>query len=74
MIPDCLKYSITVGIGLFISFIGLQYGGLVVDTPGVLVSLGDLQSLPVILTVIGVLITMSLYTKIFMAQSYWACL
>ena len=34
-----------------------------VDTPGVLVGLGDLQSPPVILTVTGVLITMSLYTK-----------
>ena len=62
-IPECIKYGIAVGIGLFISFIGLQYGGLVVDTPGVLVGLGDLQSTPVLLTVIGVLITMSLYVK-----------
>ena len=27
-IPECLKYGIAVGIGLFISFIGLQYGAL----------------------------------------------
>jgi AGZA family xanthine/uracil permease-like MFS transporter len=35
----------------------------VVDTPGVLVGLGDLKSPPVMLTVIGTLITMGLYTK-----------
>jgi len=62
-IPECLKYGIAVGIGLFISFIGFQYGGLVVDTPGVLVGLGNLKSPPVMLTVIGTLITMGLYTK-----------
>ena len=34
-----------------------------VDTPGVLVGLGDLTSPPVLLAVTGVLVTMSLYTK-----------
>lgn len=62
-IPECIKHGIAVGIGLFISFIGLQYGGLVIDTPEVLVGLGDLKNPPVILTVIGVLITMGLYAK-----------
>lgn len=62
-IPDCLKYSIAVGIGLLISLIGLQYGGLVVDSPGVLVGLGDLRSPPVIVTVIGTLATLILLAK-----------
>ena len=34
-----------------------------VDTPGVLVGLGELTSPPVLLAVTGVLVTMSLYTK-----------
>lgn len=62
-IPDCLKHSIAVGIGLLISLIGLQYGGLVVDNPGVLVGLGDLKSAPVIVTVIGLLATVILLAK-----------
>jgi len=62
-IPNCIKHSIAVGIGLLISLIGLQYGGLVVDAPGVLVGLGDLKSPPVIVTIIGVLSTVILLVK-----------
>jgi len=62
-IPNCIKHSIAVGIGLLISLIGLQYGGLVVDAPGVLVGLGDLKSPPVIVTIIGVLSTVVLLVK-----------
>ncbi|MFQ5721065.1 MAG: NCS2 family permease, partial [Candidatus Aminicenantales bacterium] len=35
-------------------FIGLEYGGLVVDTPGVLVGIGDLTSKPVLLVLFGI--------------------
>lgn len=56
-VPDSLKYSIAVGIGLLIALIGLEYGGLVVDTPNVLVGLGDLTSKPVILVLFGVALT-----------------
>ena len=56
-VPDSLKYAIAVGIGLLIALIGLEYGGLVVDTPGVLVGLGDLTSRPVVLVMFGVIFT-----------------
>jgi AGZA family xanthine/uracil permease-like MFS transporter len=56
-VPDSLKHAIAVGIGLLIALIGLEYGGLVVDTPGVLVGLGDLTSRPVVLVLFGVTLT-----------------
>jgi len=55
-VPDSLKNAIAVGIGLLIAFIGLEYGGLVVDTPGVLVGIGDLTSKPVLLVLFGVIL------------------
>lgn len=63
-IPQNLKYGVTVGIGLFITFIGFQNAGIVVDSP-TLVTLGDLTSPPVILSIIGVLgIAFLLYKKV----------
>ena len=56
-VPDSLKHAIAVGIGLFIALLGLQYGGLVVDEPSVLLSLGNLTSRPVVLVVCGVALT-----------------
>jgi AGZA family xanthine/uracil permease-like MFS transporter len=63
-VPDSLKHSIAVGIGILIAFIGLQYGGVVVGAPpplpgttDILVFLGDLTSKPVLLTVFGVVLT-----------------
>jgi len=59
-VPDSLKHAIAVGIGLFIALLGLEYGGLVVDAPGVLVGLGDLTSKPVALVLFGVILTSAL--------------
>ena len=56
-VPDSLKHAIAVGIGLLISLIGLEYGGLVVDTPDVLVGIGDLTSKPVVLVLFGLILT-----------------
>ena len=56
-VPDALKYGIAVGIGLLIALVGLEYGGIVVDSPGVLVSLGDLTSPPVLLALFGLALT-----------------
>jgi AGZA family xanthine/uracil permease-like MFS transporter len=55
-VPDSLKHAIAVGIGLFIALIGLEYGGLVVDAPGVLLGLGDLTSKPVVLVLFGMVL------------------
>lgn len=54
-IPDSLKHAIAVGIGLLIALIGLEWGGIVVDSPGTLVMLGNLHSPPALLTLFGLL-------------------
>ncbi len=56
-IPASLKYAISVGIGLFITFIGLENSGLIVDNPATLVTLGNLHDHAVIITLIGLVIT-----------------
>ncbi|MEN6560222.1 MAG: NCS2 family permease [Acidobacteriota bacterium] len=56
-VPDGLKYGISVGIGLLIALVGLEYGGIVVGRPGVLVGLGDLGSPPVLLVLAGLALT-----------------
>ena len=56
-IPASLKLAISVGIGLFITFIGLQNSGLVVDNPATLVTLGSLHDHHAIVTMIGLVIT-----------------
>jgi AGZA family xanthine/uracil permease-like MFS transporter len=48
-VPDSLKHAISVGIGLLLALIGLEWSGIVVDAPGTLVKLGRLTSPPVLL-------------------------
>lgn len=50
-VPESLKHAITVGIGLLIALIGLEWSGIVVDSPGTLVTIGRLTSPPVLLAV-----------------------
>ena len=52
-IPDSLKHAIAVGIGLLIATVGLQWAGVIVDSPGTLVTLGDLRTAPVMVALIG---------------------
>ena len=73
-VPDSLKHAIAVGIGLLIALIGLEYGGLVVDTPNVLVGLGDLTSKPVILVLFGVIFTSVLMTLRIRGAILWGIL
>ena len=62
-IPYNLKKSTSVGIGLFIAFIGLQNAGVIVGTDSTLVGLGDVKSVPVALALIGTLITVWLVVR-----------
>jgi|RhiMethySRZTD1v2_1073278.scaffolds.fasta_scaffold03059_7 AGZA family xanthine/uracil permease-like MFS transporter len=50
IVPDSIKHAITVGIGLLIALIGLEWGGIVVAAPGTLVTLGSLVTPPAIVT------------------------
>src|SRR5262245_45717078 len=52
-IPTSLKHAIAAGIGLLIAGIGLQWAGLIVASPGALVTLGDLHSRPVLLALLA---------------------
>ncbi len=55
-IPESMKHAITVGIGLFIAFIGLVTSGVVVKG-GAILALGSFSSFSVILTMVGIIIT-----------------
>ncbi|MFF2878170.1 NCS2 family permease [Gottfriedia sp. NPDC057991] len=60
-IPNTLKHAISVGIGLFIAFIGLRLSGIIVANKDNLVGLGDLHSTGVVLTIVGIAITVILF-------------
>ena len=62
-IPDSIKESITIGIGLFITFLGLQKSGIVVADSSTLISLGNLKSPNVILFIIVMLLTIILFIR-----------
>ncbi len=56
-IPTNIRYSISVGIGLFIAFIGLANAGIISKHPATMVTLGDMSQPSVILAIIGLCIT-----------------
>lgn len=62
-IPQSLKDAIPVGIGLFITLIGMQNAGIIVGNPNTLVSLGDLSNHNVWIAVIGLIVTGILFVK-----------
>jgi len=62
-IPLNLKHAVSVGIGLFIAFIGLSGAGIVGSGEGVIVALGDLSSGGPLVAIIGILITGFLLAK-----------
>lgn len=62
-IPTTLRHAIGCGIGLFIAFVGLQKGGVIVDDGATLVNLGNITSGAGLLTIIGLFLTGFLYAK-----------
>lgn len=73
-IPANLKYGITVGIGLFIAFIGFQSSGIIVSDEATFVSLGNFKSITVILSIVGVLITTLFIHKKIKGALLWGIL
>ena len=63
IIPNTLKNAISVGIGLFITFIGLKSANIVINDDATLVRLGDITSGPALLGMIGIIITSILLVK-----------
>lgn len=62
-VPQTLKTAISIGIGLFIAFIGLQDAGIIVGNQATLVTLGNLKSIPVLLAIFGIIFMGVLYYK-----------
>lgn len=62
-IPQGLKLAIAGGIGLLIAMVGLQYAGIIVDDPSVLVKLGSPKTPWALLSIIGVIIIAVLMTR-----------
>lgn len=56
-IPSDMKYAISSGIGLFIAFLGLHQGGLIVANKSTVVGLGNFGSPLTWLTIIGLVVT-----------------
>ena len=59
-IPVNLKSAVSVGIGLFIAFIGLQGAGIIVKNEATAVSLGSLTSPSAIVCIFGLLLCVAL--------------
>lgn len=62
-IPADLKYAISGGIGLFIAFLGLSEGGIIVSDDSTLVALGSLSVGTTWLTIFGLVITAVLMVR-----------
>ena len=62
-IPEHLRNAIGAGIGLFIAFIGLHSGGIIVADGATLVKLADITSGQALLALVGIVITAILYAK-----------
>lgn len=62
-IPVELKHAVGAGIGLFITFIGLQESGIIVNNDATLVGLGDLSKGPTMLAIFGIIVTVILMTR-----------
>lgn len=59
-IPASLRHSIGIGIGLFIAFIGLKGGGIIADSESTLITIGDLTSPAVLLSLISIAVAVVL--------------
>ena len=61
-IPLNLRYAMSVGIGMFIAFIGLKNSGIIVDNPATLVALGSFTNVSLV-AVIGIILSGVLLAK-----------
>lgn len=59
-IPQNMKYAVSVGIGLFICFIGLKNSGLIVSSPATFVTRGSVHDIAVVLFLAGMILTVTL--------------
>ena len=63
VLPDGLKNAIGPAIGIFIAFVGMQWGGIVIPNPATMVSLGDITRGAPLLTLGGVFLIAALVAR-----------
>lgn len=73
-IPQTLKKAVSVGIGLFITFIGMQNAGIIVNDDATLVALGSIKGITSILTLFGIIFTVVLLVKKVRGAILWGIL
>ena len=62
-IPHNMKLSMGIGVGLFIGFIGLKNGGLIIDNASTYLSLGDIRKPETLLAAVGFILIAILSIK-----------
>lgn len=62
-IPKQLKLAIGAGIGFFIAFVGLKNAGIIIANESTFVGLGDFSEPTVLLSLVGILLTLALLCK-----------
>lgn len=73
-IPKNIKYGITVGIGLYIAFIGMKGSGIIVPSDVTLVTLGNIGTPQVLLSLIGFLTVIIMHHYKVLGGVLWAIL
>jgi AGZA family xanthine/uracil permease-like MFS transporter len=73
-VPDSLKRAIAVGIGIYIAFIGLEWGGLIAKSPATGVTLAKLNTNYVAVFLIGLLIMCFLTARKIKGALLWGIL
>ena len=74
IIPNTIKKSLTIGIGLFIAFVGLQNAGIIIKNDSTLVTFGSITQGSGLLTIIGLIITALFVVKNIKGGMLWAIL
>lgn len=70
-VPESLKKAIAAGIGIFITFIGLQWAGIIVKNPSTALSLGNFTENYVILSITGIIIMFFLVVRKIKGAILW---
>jgi len=73
-VPDSLKRAIAVGIGIYIAFIGLEWGGIIAKSPATGVTLAKLNTNYVAVFIIGLLIMLFLTARKIKGALLWGIL
>jgi adenine/guanine/hypoxanthine permease len=73
-VPDSLKRAIAVGIGIYIAFIGLEWGGIIAKSPSTGVTLAKLNTNYVTVFLIGLLIMLFLTARKIKGALLWGIL